>query len=76
MVPSTVPEYNCSNDIEEGPIAATSLLPASSPTATLSSGAGLELIGDDDDVASRVAETMFSKIFGERNSTKTRKYYL
>ena len=49
MVPSPVPEYNCSNDIEEGPIAAASLLPASSPTATLSSGAGLELIGDDDD---------------------------
>jgi len=23
----------------------------------------------------RVAETMFSKIFGERNSTKTSKYY-
>ncbi len=32
---------------------------------------------DTDNVSqdTRVAETMFSKIFGERNSTKTSKYY-
>ena len=49
MVSSTSPDENCSDNIEEGPLAAASLLPSTSPTATLSSGAGLEPIGDDDD---------------------------
>ncbi len=49
MVPSTSPDKNCSDSIKKDPLATTSLNSASSPTDILSSGSGLELIGNNDD---------------------------
>ena len=66
MVQSTAPNENCSDNIEEGPLAAASLLQVSSPTATLSSCAGLELIGNDgDDDESPLLTNMLGKINSE-----------
>jgi hypothetical protein len=49
MVPITSPDKYFSDSIQEGPLAATLLHPASLPTDTLSSGAGLGLISDNED---------------------------
>ena len=47
-MPHKHPNENCPDTIEEGPLAAASLLPASSPIAALPGVAGLEVIDDDD----------------------------
>jgi len=51
MMPHTHPNEYCPDDIEEAPLAAASLLPASSSIATLPGVARLEVIddGEDDD---------------------------